>query len=235
MGDAAIEVRDGWRRLGGRDVLRGVSCAFPSHRLTVLTGPTAAGKSVLLRHLVGLERLDSGEVIAEGLALSALSAAELLTLRRRWGVQTDGPGALFSSLTVADNVAFPLRAVLRMPEGAVRKAVAERLEQVGLEAAGGLYPQQLSLGERIRAAFARAVAVRPRLLILDTPETGHDAVALAEFGRVIAATQASLECALILVTQDRRLTLELAHHVVLLDAGEVVAEGPPGAIRSYLE
>lgn len=235
MGDAAIEVRDGWRRLGGRDVLRGVSCAFPSHRLTVLTGPTAAGKSVLLRHLVGLDRLDSGEVFADGLALSTLSAAELLSLRRRWGVQTDGPGALFSSLTVAENVAFPMRAVLRLPEPAVREGVAERLAQVGLEGAAARYPQQLSLGERVRAAFARAVAVRPRVLILDTPETGHDAVALAEFGRVIAATQESLECTLILVTRERRLTLALAHHVVLLDAGEVIAEGPPGAVRRYLE
>ena len=232
--DVAIEVRDGWRKLGGRDVLRGVTCRFPAHRLTALLGPSASGKSLLLRHLVGLDRLDAGEIIAEGRSLGSLSASELLELRQRWGVQPEGPGALFSSMTVAENIAFPLRAVLRLPENEVEASVQERLAQVGLEEVADRYPQQLAQGERVRASFARAVAVRPRLVILDSPERGHDAAALADFGRVIGLTQEVLECTLILVTQDVPLALALAHHVVLLNEGRVVAEGTATEVRPYL-
>src|ERR1700727_645926 len=174
----SIRCLDVHKRLGGVPVLDGLNVAFPDDTITVVLGPSGTGKSVLIKHLIGLMFPDSGDIQVLGNSVPRLTMPKLLELRRRIGVLFQD-GALFGSMSVFDNVAFPLRQHTDMSEGQIGERVRPRLTDVGLADAMDDSPSQLSGGMRKRAGFARALVTEPDIVIFDEPDSGLDPVRTA--------------------------------------------------------
>jgi phospholipid/cholesterol/gamma-HCH transport system ATP-binding protein len=221
-----IEVIDLHKNLGGRPVLAGVNLVCPAGRMTVLIGRSGAGKSVLLRHLMGLLRPDAGAVRVGGRDLAGLSARQLRELRAQLGVLFQG-GALFDFMTVADNVAFPLRVKRALAPAEIRAEALRQLAAVGLAGDADKYPVELSGGMRKRAALARALAGAPSVVLFDEPSTGLDPILLGSIHRLIADSQARLGFTAVLVSHEIPEVLELADHVAMLEDGVIVEAGSP--------
>src|SRR5580698_10904169 len=177
-GDWSIRCTDVHKRLGGVPVLNGLTLAIPDNTITVVLGPSGTGKSVLIKHLIGLMFPDSGDIVVHGDSVPSLTMPKLLELRRKVGVLFQD-GALFGSMTVFDNVAFPLRQHTDFSEARIAKIVSERLSDVGLSDAMDDMPNQLSGGMRKRAGFARALVMEPNIVIFDEPDSGLDPVRTA--------------------------------------------------------
>src|ERR1700704_3736756 len=163
--DAAIVVRELHRRFGQHEVLRGVNLDCPRGEITTIVGPSGCGKTVLLKHLNLLLRPDSGQITIDGIDVTKLSWRELNKVREKFGMLFQG-GALFDSLTVFENVAFPLVEKTRMSQDEIARRVREMLRQVGLEGMEAKYPSQLSGGMQKRVALARALIHEPKILML---------------------------------------------------------------------
>src|SRR5574342_1225073 len=161
------------KTLGGQRVLQGVDLTIPVGKLTTVIGKSGEGKSVLLKHMIGLLQPDEGEVWVDGTDISRLRGHALNEVRKRFAMLFQG-AALFDSLTVFENVAFPLREKLRMKEPEVTRRVEEKLEQVGLAAMGHKFPAELSGGMKKRAGLARALVMEPEIMLFDEPTTGLD-------------------------------------------------------------
>ena len=170
-GNWSIRCVDVHKRLGGVPVLNGLNVAIPDETITVVLGPSGTGKSVLIKHMIGLMFPDSGDVVVQGQSVPTLTMPELLALRRKIGVLFQD-GALFGSMSVFDNVAFPLRQHTDYSEAQIAKLVSERLADVGLADAMDDLPSQLSGGMRKRAGFARALVMEPDIVIFDEPDSG---------------------------------------------------------------
>src|SRR5205814_6544496 len=168
-GEYMIEVEELYKAYEGNQVLEGVTCQIPTGKISVVMGPSGTGKSVLLRHVVGLLYPDSGDIRVAGKSVPRLSEDELLELRRNVGMLFQD-GALFSSMNLYDNVAFPLRQHTKKSEKEIREIVMQRLEEVGLSEAVTKMPNELSGGMRKRAGFARALVLEPELLLFDEPD-----------------------------------------------------------------
>ena len=190
-GDWSIRCKNVHKRLGGVPVLNGLTVAIPDHKITVVLGPSGTGKSVLIKHIIGLMFPDSGDIVVHGESVPSLTMPQLLALRRRIGVLFQD-GALFGSMSVFDNVAFPLRQHTDASEAHIAKVVKERLADVGLSEALDDLPSQLSGGMRKRAGFARALVMEPDVVIFDEPDSGLDPVrtALLWRGRIVEAGDA---------------------------------------------
>ena len=186
--DAAIIVRDLRRRFGQHEVLRGVNLDCPRGEITTIVGPSGCGKTVLLKHLNLLLRPDSGQIIIDGIDVTKLGWRELDKVREKFGMLFQG-GALFDSLTVFDNVAFPLIEKTRMSRDEIARRVSEMLRQVGLEAMENKYPSQLSGGMQKRVALARALIHEPKILMLDEPTTGLDPTRTRSIHELVRRTQ----------------------------------------------
>ena len=231
---AAIECLDVSKALDGRAVLSSVSCSLPAGRVTAIVGSANAGKTVLMNHFVGLHRPDSGEVRVGGLNLARLDPSRLLQVRRRIGVVFQ-EAALFSGLTVFDNVAFPLRHLARLPEREVRTVVTALLQEVDLVAVSGLHPERLSGGMRKRAAIARALALEPEILLVDEPSGSWEAVGEALFYSRLWNLRRSRSSTVVLASQDLPAVMEVSHHLLVMDSGSVLIEGSPDAVRACPE
>jgi phospholipid/cholesterol/gamma-HCH transport system ATP-binding protein len=230
-GDVVVAVRDVWKRFGPTQALAGVSLEVPRGQVQVIMGPSGCGKSVLLKHLVGLLRPDRGAVYVFGRPVHALPEEELDALRIRVGVVFQS-AALFDSMTVAQNVAFPLRRHRRMSDGALRARVGELLALVGLAGAEPLLPAQLSGGMRKRVGIARALALEPDLLLYDEPTGGLDPVTARTVDELILRLRAELGTTAVVVTHDLASAFRLADRLAVMDAGRLVAAGTPAAIRA---
>jgi phospholipid/cholesterol/gamma-HCH transport system ATP-binding protein len=178
QGDWSIRCVDVHKSLAGVPVLNGLNVAFPDDMITVVLGPSGTGKSVLIKHIIGLMFPDSGDVVVHGEHVQQLTMPKLLALRRRIGVLFQD-GALFGSMSVFDNVAFPLRQHTDMSEVQISERVTARLTDVGLADAMDDAPSQLSGGMRKRAGFARALVMEPDIVIFDEPDSGLDPVRTA--------------------------------------------------------
>jgi phospholipid/cholesterol/gamma-HCH transport system ATP-binding protein len=220
----SIRCLDVHKRLGGVSVLDGLNVAFPDDTITVVLGPSGTGKSVLIKHIIGLMFPDSGDVVVKGKAVKTLTMPELLELRQKIGVLFQD-GALFGSMNVFDNVAFPLRQHTSMPESEIAKRVRERLTDVGLADAMDDLPSQLSGGMRKRAGFARALVMEPDIVIFDEPDSGLDPVRTALLCDLIQEMHQIYKGTYIVVTHNIASARQIGEYIAILWRGRIVEAG----------
>jgi len=229
--DPSIVIEGVWKRLGAKEVLRGVDLTVAEGESVVIIGRSGTGKSVLLKHVVGLIDPDRGAVRVDGQDVPALSVKELLDLRKRMGMLFQG-GALFDSLSIAENVGLPLREHTRIAETQVDLLVHEKLHLVGLEGVETMRPSSLSGGMKKRAALARALALNPKIMLYDEPTTGLDPITADLINRLIRRLQERLGITSIAVTHDMRSAYHIADRIAMLHEGRIHAIGTPAEIQA---
>jgi phospholipid/cholesterol/gamma-HCH transport system ATP-binding protein len=223
-GNWSIRCTDVHKRLGGVPVLNGLTVAIPDDAITVVLGPSGTGKSVLIKHLIGLMFPDSGDVVVHGEHVPKLTMPKLLALRQRIGVLFQD-GALFGSMSVFDNVAFPLRQHTDQSESEISKIVTERLTDVGLGDAMDDAPSQLSGGMRKRAGFARALVMEPDVVIFDEPDSGLDPVRTALLCELIQEMHQIHKGTYIVVTHNIASARQIGEYIAVLWKGRIVEAG----------
>ncbi|MFP4473054.1 MAG: ABC transporter ATP-binding protein [Candidatus Omnitrophota bacterium] len=225
-----IAVRDLYKSYGPQEVLRGIDLDVKKGGILVILGESGSGKSVLLRHLVGLERPDRGSIMFGDKDLAQLSEARLLKLRKDIGYLFQ-EGALYDFLTVAENVGFPLSEHTRMTRAQIKEKVAGLLEMVGLSQAGDKFPSELSGGMNKRAALARSVVLDSQVLLCDEPTSGLDPIKSREISDLIQRISRHIGSATVITSHDMNNALRIADQVVLIKNGEIVCRGTPQDIR----
>jgi phospholipid/cholesterol/gamma-HCH transport system ATP-binding protein len=222
---AAIET-SGLRKAFGRNrILRGVDLQFPEGSICALMGPSGTGKSVFIKHVLGLLKPDGGEIVVRGRRMSGMSRREIIGLRRDIGVMFQD-GALFSSMTVFENVTFPLRQHTDYNDREIREIAMEHLDKVGLGYAAGRYPNELSGGMKKRAGLARALVLDPDIVFADEPDSGLDPVRTALLGELLIERHNELKGTMIVITHNMLLARRVSDYVAVLWQGKVVAAGP---------
>lgn len=221
-----IELRRLHKRFGALVVFDGVDLELERGKTTVIIGESGVGKSVLLKHIVGLLRPDSGEVYFHGHRIDHKSEQELVEVRRHMGFLFQ-LGALFDSMTVAENVGFPVREHKPCSEEELRKIVKEKLRMVGLDGLQGRRPAQLSGGQRKRVALARAIALDPEVVLYDEPTTGLDPARSAVINELIRKLQRTLHMTSVVVTHDMSSAFKVGDRIVMIKGGKLIADGPP--------
>jgi len=227
----AIELRNLWKAFAGKEVLRGVNLDIHSGETFTLLGGSGSGKSVCLKHMVGLLQADEGEVLIDGNDMTCSSEVDWVRERRRFGVLFQG-SALFDSLNVYENVAYPLRQHLDLPSAELSDRVSECLESVGLPETEKLMPAELSGGMKKRIGLARAIAMEPEFILYDEPTTGLDPANQRRVGDLIAELQERLQVTSVVVTHELDLCFSISDRVALIKNGLVVAQGNSDAMRS---
>lgn len=219
------------KSFGRHHVLKGISLDFPEGKSTVVLGPSGCGKSVMLKHLVGLLKPDSGEVWYRSHRVDQLSERRLVPIRRDIGFLFQ-QAALFDSMDVCENVAFPLQEHTDMNRQQREQQVRRVLAMVGMAEALHKMPGDLSGGQRKRVALARAIVLRPKVVLYDEPTTGLDPIRSDVINSLIIKLQKDLKITSIVVTHDLVSAFKIADHLVMLDGGHVVAHGAPGHFRA---
>ena len=220
----SIVVDDVHKAFGPHKILNGLNLGIPEGMITVVLGPSGTGKSVLIRHLIGLMFPDKGEVRVHGESVTDMRMSELLEMRKRFGILFQD-GALFGSMSVFDNVAFPLRQNTDKPEAEIAEIVHERLEQVGLGGAERKAPGELSGGMRKRAGFARALVLDPEIVMFDEPDSGLDPVRTALLCRLIQQVHAQNGGTYIVITHDIASARKIGEYLAVLWKGRIVQAG----------
>jgi phospholipid/cholesterol/gamma-HCH transport system ATP-binding protein len=216
-----MQVRDLHKSFGSFTVMRGLTMDFADNAITTVLGPSGTGKSVLLKHLVGLLEPDEGEVVIFGKNIWEISENERYELRKRFGVLFQD-GALFGSMNVYDNVAFPLRKHTDKGEDEIEDIVMNRLGEVGLENAAGKFPNEVSGGMRKRAGFARALVMNPDIVLFDEPDSGLDPVRTSLLCDLILDMHQQHGGTYLVVTHDIRSARKISDYVGLIWKGQVV-------------
>jgi len=220
-----IRVVDLHKSFGKQQVLRGVNLEFVTGKITTIVGTSGCGKTVLLKHLNALLLPDRGEILIDGVDITKLNQRELYEIRGRFGVLFQG-AALLDSMTIFDNVAFPLREKTDLNETEIKKKVEERIEQVGLEGMGYKFPAELSGGMRKRAGLARALVTDPQIVLFDEPTTGLDPILAASIHQLIARTQRTFGFTGVVVSHTIPQVFDISDYVAILANG-VIAEAKP--------
>lgn len=226
-----VSLRDVHFSYGSRPVLHGVTLNVPRGKLVAIMGGSGCGKTTLMRLIGGQLRPRSGLVEVCGLNVPDLGRKELHGLRRRMSMLFQF-GALFTDMSVFDNVAFPMREHTDMPEVVIRDLVLMKLHAVGLRGTAGLMPSELSGGMARRVALARAIALDPELMMYDEPFAGLDPISLGVIGQIIRRLNDALGASSIVVTHDVQESLQIVDYIYFLSDGRVVAEGTPSEIRA---
>jgi len=227
--DHHVEVRGLATVLGGKTIFDGVDIDIPRGQVTAIMGPSGCGKTTLLRHLTGQRRPDAGSIRVDGHEVPRLSRQALFELREKIGYLFQN-SALLTDFSVFENVAFPLRQHLRLPEALVRNIVLTKLQAVGLRGAAALMPDELSGGMARRVALARAIIRDPALILYDEPFVGLDPVALNQIVKLIRTLKNTLGLTSILVAHEFSAVSRVADHVYLLAGGKIVAHGTPAEL-----
>lgn len=213
-----------------RYILKGINLNIPKGKVVAIMGGSGCGKTTLLRCIGGQLKPNSGDVLVANHNVAKMSNAELYKFRRKLGMLFQF-GALFTDISVFDNVAFPLREHTNLSEAMIKDLVLLKLEAVGLRGAANLMPRELSGGMARRVALARSVALDPDLIMYDEPFTGLDPIALSIIGDLIRRLNDALGATSIMVTHDVQESLEIVDYVYFLAEGKVLAEGSPEEIR----
>lgn len=219
------------KSFGPNQVLRGLDFEAPKGSITIIIGRSGGGKSVFLKHLIGLMQPDAGQVLIDGADITRLSGRALEPIRRRYGVVFQS-GALFDSQTCWDNVAFPLRETTRASAAEIRTKVESALEQVELVGVGPKFPAEISGGMRKRVAIARALVTEPEIIFFDEPTTGLDPVLVNTIHRLIRSLHQKLHFTAVMVSHEIPEIFEIADRVAMLHEGRIVEEGPPEAVQA---
>lgn len=228
--EIVIELKNVHKAFGAQQVLRGVHLQVREGTTMVIVGASGQGKSVILKHMLGLVRPDNGEVLVFGRDLMRLSARELKDIRTHFGVLFQN-AALFDSMTVFDNVALPLRERTKVPEEQIRRSVMEKLELMDLQGSEHKYPAQISGGMRKRVGLARALMLNPRVVFFDEPTTGLDVHKSNEIYRLFHKTQQQLKYTAVIVSHDVPKIFKLADTVALLAQGVIQGAMSPEAFQ----
>ena len=221
----AIEFVEVYKSFGRNHVLRGLNMGLPEGQISMIIGPSGTGKSVCIKHIVGLLYPDEGDVIVQGQSIPSLRDAELFELRRKFGVLFQD-GALFGSLNLYDNVAFPLRQHTEKGDDEIAEIVNRRMREVGLGGEGGKMPNELSGGMRKRAGFARALVLDPEIVLFDEPDSGLDPVRTALLCELIKEVHAENGGTYVVITHDIMSARRVAEHISVLWKGRIVESGP---------
>jgi phospholipid/cholesterol/gamma-HCH transport system ATP-binding protein len=232
--DNLVEIEDVEFRYDVRPVLKGINMRFPRGQVVSIMGLSGCGKTTTLRLIGGQLQPAAGQVRVAGRPVHALSQEQLYQLRRRMGMLFQF-GALYTDLSVFDNVAFPLREHTALPDHIIRDLVLMKLNAVGLRGAHDLMPSELSGGMARRVALARAIALDPMLILYDEPFAGLDPISLGVIGNLIRRLNDALGATSIVVTHDVQESLKIVDYVYFMSEGRVVAEGTPEQIREARE
>jgi phospholipid/cholesterol/gamma-HCH transport system ATP-binding protein len=229
-GAPAISVRDLKVNYGDREILHGINFDVPAGQTLVILGGSGSGKSTLLRALVGLENPSGGSIWVRGRDFAAMKESERDELRKKMGMSFQS-GALFGSMTVAENVALPLREHTQLDESTIDIMVRLKLNQVGLSGFENYMPAQLSGGMKKRAAIARALAMDPEVLFFDEPSAGLDPVIAAGIDDLILKLKQAFHMTILVVTHELASAFLIADRMILLIKGNIVADGTPDELR----
>jgi len=237
-----IKIIDINKSFNSKRVLNDTNLEIENGRITVIIGRSGEGKSVLMKHIIGLLRPDSGEILLDGQDIAKMTERELNEVRRRFGMLFQG-AALFDSMTVGENVAFPLREHTEMPEADLQKVVQEKLRKVGLKDIENMMPADLSGGMKKRVGLARAIAMDPEIVLFDEPTTGLDPIMSDNIATLILDTQRDLKTTYVVITHDIPLTYKIADKIAMLHEGKIVEQGtvdymkhsPNPILRQFLE
>ena len=227
---------------GPKRVLDGVNLEIERGKITVIIGRSGEGKSVLIKHIIGLLRPDDGQIFLEGQEITAMREKEFNEVRKRFGMLFQG-AALFDSMTVGQNVGFPLKEHTDLNDEDIMKVVGEKLRRVGLTGVENLMPAELSGGMKKRVGLARAIVMDPEIGLFDEPTAGLDPIMSDSIADLVLDTQRSLKTTYILITHDIPFTYKIADKIAMLHEGRIVQEGtveemkrnPDPIIRQFLE
>ncbi len=234
LSDAAAEpmisLQHIYKSFDGKEVLRDLSIDIDRGESVVIVGGSGSGKSVTLKHVIGLLRPDSGHVMIEGRDITEMRPVELNRFRQHFGMAFQ-EGALFDSMSVFENIAFPLRRHTKMTEEAIAARVEECLEQVHLHGVDGKRPSELSGGMRRRVGFARAISLKPEILLFDEPTTGLDPVISDVVADLIVEMDRNLNTTTVTITHDMKVAFKIADRVAMLFQGHIVEDGTPAEFQ----
>jgi len=224
-----LDIKDISFSYTGSPILKGIDLSVPRGKVVAIMGGSGCGKTTLLRSIGGQLKPQSGEITIDGHALSGLSTTRLYELRRKIGMLFQF-GALFTDMSVFDNVAFPLREHTNLPKSMIRDLVLMKLHAVGLRGAQDMMPSDLSGGMARRVALARAIALDPMLMLYDEPFTGLDPISKTITGQLIRRLNDALNATSIMVTHDVQESLSIVDYVYFISNGQVIAKGEPQEI-----
>ncbi|HEX8411068.1 MAG TPA: ABC transporter ATP-binding protein [Thermoanaerobaculia bacterium] len=226
-----ISLQNLYKSFGGRPVLRDMSIDVEQGESLVIVGGSGTGKSVTLKHIIGLLRPDKGRVLIVDEDITAMSDVELNRFRRHFGMSFQ-EGALFDSMSVFENIAFPLRRHTKMTEAQIRERVEECLEDVHLHNVAKKRPSELSGGMRRRVGFARAISLKPDILLFDEPTTGLDPVISDVIADLILEMDKKLRVTTVTITHDMKVAFKIADRVAMLYEGHIIEQGTPEQFQS---
>lgn len=225
-----VQIRNLNYRIGNRVIHKDINLDIPRGKVTTIMGPSGCGKTTLLGLIGGQVRANSGQILVDGINVSQLDLDGLFELRKRMGMMFQS-GALFTHLSVFDNVAFPLREHTRLSESMVRHIVLMKLQAVGLRGARDLFPGELSGGMARRVALARAIALDPTMIMYDEPFTGQDPITVGIIMQLIRLLNDTLGITSIIVSHDVQEVCTISDQLYMLSEGSVISHGTPDEMR----
>ncbi len=226
-----ISVRELYKSFGDHQVLAGVNLDVEEGTTCVILGGSGSGKTVLMKHIIGLLKPDRGQVFVEGEDVVPLDDLELERVRRKFGMVFQG-AALFDSMTVYENVSFPLREHSKLAESEIRQRVLDKLAIVGLHDVAEKYPAELSGGMRKRVGLARAIVRDPKIVLYDEPTTGLDPITTDYVDEMILTAKEKLGVTSLVISHDVASSFKVADQIAFLSDGKIVAHAPPAQLRA---
>lgn len=226
-----IELTNIHKSFGSQTVLSNLNLTIPAGRITAVIGPSGEGKSVLLKHMIGLLQPDRGDVLVDGTSIVGLRRSQLNQVREKFAMVFQN-AALFDSMTVYENVAFPLEEKTSLSTSEIADRVSIALQEVGLKNVNHKYPDELSGGMKKRVGLARALLLQPQVVLFDEPTTGLDPVIRRAIHQLIKETQQKFGFTAVIVSHDIPDIFDVAHHIAMLYRGEILQFGTPDEIQA---